>query len=73
AFGDGLVNALYAVFEEGDADFRDKYFAMLRAGGSKHHKELLAPFGLDASDPAFWDKGLSLIESMIDELEAMEE
>jgi oligoendopeptidase F len=71
AFGDGLVNALYAVFEEGDADFRDKYFAMLRAGGSKHHKELLAPFGLDASDPAFWDKGLALIESMIDELEAL--
>jgi oligoendopeptidase F len=44
---------------------------MLRAGGSKHHKELLAPFGLDASDPAFWDKGLALIESMIDELEAL--
>lgn len=73
AFGDGLVNALYAVFEEGDPDFREKYFAMLRAGGSKHHKELLAPFGLDASDPAFWDKGLALIESMIDELEAMED
>lgn len=72
AFGDGLVNALYAVYQEGDADFQEKYFDMLRAGGSKHHKELLAPFGLDASDPAFWDKGLSMIESMIDELEAME-
>ena len=72
AFGDGLVNALYAVYEEGDPDFKDKYFAMLSAGGSKHHKELLAPFGLDASDPKFWDKGLSMIEGMIDELEAME-
>ncbi|WP_424928080.1 M3 family oligoendopeptidase [Amaricoccus tamworthensis] len=72
AFGDGLVNALYAVYREGDADFTDKYFEMLRAGGSKHHRELLAPFGLDASDPKFWDKGLSLISSMIDELEAME-
>ena len=72
AFGDGLVNALYAVYEEGDPDFAEKYFAMLRAGGSKHHKELLAPFGLDAGDPAFWDKGLDLISSMIDELEAME-
>ena len=72
AFGDGLVNALYAVYEEGDPDFEEKYFEMLRAGGSKHHKELLAPFGLDASDPKFWDKGLSLISSMIDELEAME-
>ena len=72
AFGDGLVNALYAVYEEGDPDFREKYFDMLRAGGSKHHKELLAPFGLDASDPKFWDKGLSMISGMIDELEAME-
>ena len=72
AFGDGLVNALYAVYEEGDPDFAEKYFTMLRAGGSKHHKELLAPFGLDAGDPAFWDKGLDLISSMIDELEAME-
>ena len=72
AFGDGLVNALYAVYEEGDAGFQDRYFEMLKAGGSKHHKELLAPFGLDASDPRFWDKGLSMIESLIDELETME-
>jgi oligoendopeptidase F len=72
AFGDGLVNALYAVYEEGDASFQEKYFEMLRAGGSKHHKDLLAPFGLDASDPAFWDKGLSMIEGLIDELEALE-
>ncbi|MEM9968058.1 MAG: M3 family oligoendopeptidase [Pseudomonadota bacterium] len=72
AFGDGLVNALYAVYEQGEAGFEDKYFDMLKAGGSKHHKELLAPFGLDASDPAFWDKGLSMITDFIDELEAME-
>ncbi len=72
AFGDGLVNALYAVYEDGDADFQAKYFEMLKAGGSKHHKELLAPFGLDASDPAFWDKGLSMISGFIDQLEAME-
>jgi oligoendopeptidase F len=73
AFGDGLVNALYAVYEEGEPGFEDKYFEMLKAGGSKHHKELLAPFGLDASDPAFWDKGLSMISGFIDELEAMED
>ncbi|WP_281983948.1 M3 family oligoendopeptidase [Thalassorhabdomicrobium marinisediminis] len=72
AFGDGLVNALYAVYEEQGEAFKDKYFDMLKAGGSKHHKELLAPFGLDASDPAFWAKGLSMIEGMIDELEQME-
>ncbi len=72
AFGDGLVNALYAAYEDGLPDFQSKYFDMLAAGGAKHHKELLAPFGLDASDPAFWDKGLSMIEGFIDELEAME-
>lgn len=73
AFGDGLVNALYSVYAEGAEGFEEKYFDMLKAGGSKHHKELLAPFGLDASDPKFWDKGLSMISEMIDELEAMEE
>ncbi|MGO4854275.1 M3 family oligoendopeptidase [Phaeovulum sp. W22_SRMD_FR3] len=73
AFGDGLVNALYAAYADGLPGFEEKYFDMLKAGGSKHHKELLAPFGLDASDPAFWDKGLSMIADMIDELEALED
>jgi oligoendopeptidase F len=72
AFGDGLVNALYAAYEGGLEGFEEKYFDMLKAGGSKHHKELLAPFGLDASDPKFWDKGLSMIAGFIDELEEME-
>ena len=52
--------------------FEDKYFNMLSAGGSKHHKELLKPFGLDASDPEFWSKGLSMISEMIDELETFD-
>ncbi|MEY4695607.1 MAG: hypothetical protein RIT14_35, partial [Pseudomonadota bacterium] len=73
AFGDGLVNALYAAYADGLPEFQEKYFDMLKAGGSKHHKELLAPFGLDASDPTFWDKGLSMIAGFIDELEAMED
>jgi oligoendopeptidase F len=72
AFGDGLVNALYAVYENQPEGFQDKYFDMLRSGGSKHHSALLAPFGLDASDPKFWDQGLGMISGFIDELEAME-
>ncbi|MTI00132.1 M3 family oligoendopeptidase [Roseibium sp. RKSG952] len=72
AFGDCLVNSLYAVYEEAETGFQDKYFDLLRAGGTKHHSELLAPFGLDASDPAFWSKGLSVVERLIDELEQME-
>ncbi len=70
AFGDCLVNALYAVFQSGHPGFQAKYLDMLRAGGTKRHKELLAPFGLDASDPAFWRKGLDVIAGFIDELEA---
>ncbi|SFJ53720.1 oligoendopeptidase F [Phyllobacterium sp. CL33Tsu] len=72
AFGDCLVNSLYAVYQNAEAGFQQKYFDMLKAGGTKHHSELLAPFGLDATDPAFWQKGLSVIEGIIDELEAMD-
>ena len=70
AFGDCLVNALYHVFQDGHPEFERKYLEMLRAGGTKRHKELLAPFGLDASDPAFWRRGLDVISGFIDELEA---
>nr|WP_270935677.1 M3 family oligoendopeptidase [Roseomonas sp. MO-31] len=70
AFGDCLVNALYGVFREGHPGFQQKYLEMLKAGGTKRHKELLAPFGLDASDPAFWRKGLDVVAGFIDELEA---
>ncbi len=71
AFGDCLVNSLYAVYENASDGFAERYLAMLSAGGTKHHSELLKPFGLDARDPAFWQVGLSLIESMIAELETM--
>lgn len=69
AFGDCLVNALYQLYREGHPGFEAKYLELLRAGGTKRHKELLAPFGLDASDPAFWKKGLDVIAGFIDELE----
>jgi oligoendopeptidase F len=71
AFGDCLVNSLYAVYQGAQAGFAAKYLDMLRAGGTKRHKELLAPFGLDASDPAFWSKGLSMIAGFIDQLEKL--
>ncbi|MEE9139620.1 MAG: M3 family oligoendopeptidase [Alphaproteobacteria bacterium] len=71
AFGDCLVNSLYAVYQEGLEGFAEKYLDMLEAGGTLRHRELLAPFGLDASAPAFWDKGLDIIAGFIDELEAL--
>jgi oligoendopeptidase F len=70
AFGDCLVNALYSVFQSGHPGFQQKYLDMLRAGGTKRHQELLAPFGLNAADPAFWTRGLDVIAGFIDELEA---
>jgi oligoendopeptidase F len=71
AFGDCLVNSLYAVYENASDGFAERYLAMLAAGGTKHYSELLKPFGLDAKDPKFWDGGLSVIAGMIDELETM--
>jgi len=71
AFGDCLVNSLYAVYEQSASGFAERYLEMLSAGGTKHHSELLAPFGLDARDPKFWDGGLSVIAKLIEELEAL--
>ena len=72
AFGDCLVNSLYAVYEQSAAGFAERYLAMLAAGGTKHHTELLAPFGLDARDPKFWDGGLQVIANLIEELEGLD-
>ena len=72
AFGDCLVNSLYAVYERADAGFAERYLDMLAAGGTKHHSELLAPFGLDARDPKFWQTGLGLIDRMITEIEGLD-
>jgi oligoendopeptidase F len=66
------VNSLYAVYEEAESGFQEKYFEMLKAGGTKQHKELLAPFGLDAADPGFWQKGLGVIDRLISQLEDMD-
>ena len=72
AFGDCLVNSLYAVYERADKGFAERYLDMLAAGGSKHHSELLKPFGLDARDPQFWQSGLGLIDRMIGEIETLD-
>ena len=71
AFGNCLVNSLYAVYQDAHQGFADRYLDMLRAGGTLHHRELLAPFGLDASDPSFWSRGLSVVSGFVDELERL--
>ena len=70
AFGDCLVNALYNVYATNAVpDFETRYQEMLAAGGRLRHKELLAPFGLDATDPGFWRRGMKTVSGFIDELE----
>jgi oligoendopeptidase F len=70
AFGDCLVNSLYAVYQAEPKGFEERYLALLEAGGTLRHKELLAPFGLDATDPGFWGRGLGMVEALIDQLDA---
>lgn len=72
AFGDCLANSLYAVFQDRQDGFEPNYVALLAAGGSRSYHELLTPFGLDARDPAFWQRGLGVVEGMIDELEEID-
>jgi oligoendopeptidase F len=71
AFGDCLVNSLYAIYENAHQGFAERYLGLLRAGGTQRHQELLAPFGLDAADPAFWSRGLVMVAGLIDELESL--
>ncbi len=72
AFGDCLVNSLFGVFQGGHPGFADKYVGLLEAGGTMRLDEMLAPFGLDATDPDFWRRGLAVMSGFIDELEAMD-
>ena len=66
-----LFRSLYAAYEDAHQGFAQRYLQLLRAGGTLRHRELLAPFGLDAADPSFWSKGLGVISRFIDELEAL--
>ena len=71
AFGDGLVNVLYALYRDGMTDFEQRYKTLLAAGGSRGYKELLAAFDLDPAAQDFWQRGLLVIEGMIDQLQAL--
>ena len=71
AFGDCLVNSLYAKYEQGQEDFNNKYIDLLKSGGSKNYKVLLRDFNLDPEKKEFWQDGLNIIKNMIDELEQL--
>ena len=72
AFGDSLVNALWYAYQQSDKDeFSKKYIDMLSSGGTKSHNDLLKPFNLSAYEDSFWDKGITMITSLMDELEEL--
>ena len=72
AFGDSLVNALWHAYQNTDKQsFSEKYIAMLSAGGTKSHNDLLKPFNLSAYDKSFWQKGINMISGLMDELESL--
>ena len=72
AFGDSLVNALWHSYQVSDKDdFSKKYLQLLSAGGTKSHNELLKPFQLNAYESSFWDRGVSMITGLMDELEEL--
>lgn len=73
SFADCVVNSLFSVYQEGKVkNFEDKYLALLSETGVKKYDALLKPFGLDAKDKGFWNKGLSVISGYIDELEKLD-
>ena len=73
AFGDCLVNALWQVYQDGsDPEFNTHYKTLLRSGGTVRFDSALAPFSLNPSAPEFWNKGLDMISSMIDQVEDLQ-
>ena len=73
AFGDSLVNALWYAYQQSDKNnFSNKYIEMLSSGGTKSHNELLKPFNLSAYDNSFWEKGITMITGLMDELDDLD-
>ena len=61
--------ALYEQYLRDGPDFVPKYLAFLGSGGKAGPEELLRPFGVDLADAGFWDRGLRIIEMLVDEAE----
>lgn len=71
AFGELLVLALYARYQQTPAGFADAYIAMLTAGGADWPHEIVKPLGVDLTDPGFWDNGLAILDDLVREAEEL--
>lgn len=73
SYADCLVNSLYQVKLEGKVkDFADKYLELLSQTALGDYEKIFKPFGLNPNEASFWQKGLNLISSYIDELERLD-
>jgi oligoendopeptidase F len=70
AYGQLLALAVYAQYEERGAEFVPRYLELLAAGGSRSPEELGSIVGVDLSDPAFWDRGLDIVDRQLTLTEA---
>ncbi len=73
AFGELLVLALYARYQEEGAAFAARYRTLLASGGSDWPHELVGKLGIDLRDATFWNQGLDAIGVLVDEAEALAE
>jgi oligoendopeptidase F len=71
AFGELLVLALYNLFQQQGASFVPLYTDLLASGDSDYPVNLLAKVGVNLNDPDFWQQGVQLLRSMVDQEEAL--
>src|SRR6056297_812360 len=73
AFGELLVLALYDAYKNQNNGFSDRYIELLEAGGSDWPHNIVGKMDIDIRDAGFWNRGLDLFESMIDQAEELAE
>ncbi len=72
AFGDCLVNSLYAAYQEKPDGFAERYLDMLRAGGTYAAPGTAGAVRPRRQRPGLLVEGAGVIGGFIDELEALE-
>jgi oligoendopeptidase F len=73
AFGNILVFALYNRYQKEGQSFVESYKNILRSGGSKRPKDLLAEHGFDITSPKFYRDAMEEVEKMVMEFEGLVE
>ena len=70
SYGQLLSLALFGLCKQNKKDFVPKYTKFLSAGGSQSPKDLVAIFGFDIEDSAFWANGINEVKNLLSEFES---